>query len=120
MTFVDLEGMARDLNTIIKPNEVLATHDIGAVAYFAEYEVLDLVGLVNLQVGQYHAEQNVESYLQGAKPDYLLIFPDWDRFFLHINVESKPGRYELIKVYAGGIVRPQPYMLYRVNYAEDP
>ncbi len=119
-TFVDLEGMARDLNTIIKPNEVLATHDIGAVAYFAEYEVLDLVGLVNLQVGQYHAEQNVESYLQGAKPDYLLIFPDWDRFFLHINVESKPGRYELIKVYAGGIVRPQPYMLYRVNYAEDP
>ncbi len=119
-TFVDLEGMAQDLNTIIKPNEVLATHDIGAVAYFADYEVLDLVGLVNLQVGQYHSGRNVTSYLQGAKPDYLLIFPEWDRFFLHINPEADPDRYQLIKVYEGGSVRPQPYRLYRVNYAEDP
>jgi hypothetical protein len=115
-TLVDLEGMVRDLNTIIQPDQTLATHDIGAVAYFGHFKVLDLVGLVNPDVIPYHKERAVNEYIELARPDYLLIFPDWDFFFLRLDPGSHPEQYELLKVYEGRNIRVLPYLLYRIKY----
>ncbi len=114
----DLEAMALDLNTIIKPNELLATHDIGAVGYFAHYGILDLVGLVNPKVIPFHDDRRLRQYVEAAHPDYLLVFPDWDAEFLHIFPGNNPRRYELLKIYHGGDLRQSPYLLYRVHSIE--
>jgi hypothetical protein len=119
-TLADLETMAHDLNTIVRPGETLATHDIGAVAYYADYEVLDLVGLVNPDVVPYHKGREVALYLNVARPDYLLIFPEWDADFLHIFPANDPARYELVKAYPGRNVRPLTYLLYRIRYPTVP
>lgn len=115
----DLEPMAIELNTIVQPGEVLATHDIGAVGYFAEYPVIDLVGLVNEEVVEYHEGRRLNEYVEQVRPDYLLIFPDWDVYFLRLGTLSNPERYELIKEYEGGPIRRQVYQLFRVHW-DDP
>jgi arabinofuranosyltransferase len=119
-TFVDLEGMAQDLNNIVRPDQVLATHDIGAAGYFAKYRVLDLVGLVNPDVVRFHSGRHLDRYIQAARPDYLLVFPDWDYQYLHLYPGDHPDMYELVKVYPGRNIRPQPYLLYRVHYSVAP
>jgi hypothetical protein len=119
-TLVDLEAMARDLNTIVRPDQVLATHDIGAVGYYAEYHVLDLVGLVNPDVIPFHKKREVAKYVDSVRPDYLLTFPEWDYFFLRIHPGDNPQKYELIKVYPGGNIRLSSYVLYRIHHDEPP
>lgn len=114
-TRVNLAAMAQELNSIVKPNEVLATHDIGAVGYYADYQVLDLVGLVNPAVLPYQKDRRVKEYLELARPDYILIFPEWDFYFLHIYPGDDP-RFTLIKEYPGGNIRQPPYLLYKVNW----
>jgi len=113
-TLNDLEAMALDLNTIVEPDETLAAHDIGALGYFADFEVLDMVGLVNDEVVPYHDDRDFVTYFNQVEPDYLLTFPDWDLFFFHLFPQDHPERFELVKVYEGGPVRSQPYVLYRV------
>jgi len=119
-TFVDLEGMAQDLNTIVAPDNTIATHDIGAVGFFGHYRVLDIVGLVNPDVVPYHSGRHVDRYLQAVKPDYLLIFPDWDFQYLHIYPGNHPEIYEMVKVYPGRSIRPDPYVLYRLHWGAVP
>jgi len=119
-TLVDLEAMARDLNTIVRPDQTLATHDIGAVGYYANYKVLDLVGLVNPEVVKFHSGRHVSEYIDAVRPDYLLVFPSWDADLLHIFPGDHPDRYELVKVYPGRNIRPDPYLLYRVKYPLAP
>jgi hypothetical protein len=119
-TLVDLESMARDLDTIVKPDQTLATHDIGAVGYFANYRVLDLVGLVNPAVVKFHDGRHVIDYINASRPDYLLVFPSWDADFLHIYPGDHPEQFELVKVYPGRNIRPDPYLLYRVRYPVKP
>ena len=119
-TLVDLESMARDLNTIVQPDQTLATHDIGAVGYFADYHVLDLVGLVNPDVVKFHDGRHVSDYINAVRPDYLLIFPSWDADFLHIYPGDHPEQFELVKVYPGRNIRPDPYLLYRIKYPVTP
>jgi hypothetical protein len=114
-TRADLSGMAQDLNRIVKPDETLAAHDIGAVGYFANYEVLDLVGLVNPAVLPYQEDRRVKEYLEMARPDYILLFAEWDFFFLHI-FPGDDARFTLVKEYPGGPIRQTPYLLYKVNW----
>jgi hypothetical protein len=116
-TLYDLEAMALDLNTIVGRDETLAAHDIGALGYFADFRVLDMVGLVNDDVIPYHEDRDFATYFNQVEPDYLLTFPDWDRFFFRLFPQDQPERFELVKVYEGGPVRSQPYVLYRVIHA---
>jgi hypothetical protein len=113
-THNDLEVMARDLNTIIAPGETLATHDIGAVQFFGNFKVLDLVGLVNPEVAEFHSGRRLAQYVDLKKPHYLLVMPDWDRDMLRINPAERKDRFELVKVYPAARVRREPYLLYRV------
>jgi len=116
-TRVDLAAMAEDLNTIIEPGQTLATHDIGAVGYYAHYQVLDLVGLVNPTVLPYHEDRRVKEYVEAVRPDYLLVFPEWDLYFLHIFA-ADDARFQLVKEYPGDAARLLTYRLYKVNWDE--
>ena len=73
-------------------DSLIALHDIGAVGYFSDRKILDLVGLTNPEVSRYYwdrsskrpfnlSERRVMDYLKEKKPDYLVMFPDWDRYF---------------------------------------
>jgi hypothetical protein len=108
-----LEVMAKDLNTIVLPGESLATHDVGAVSYYADFKVIDLVGLANPEVVEYHDGRRLQEYIELEQPDYLLIFDQWDIWFLGLFAADRPNRFELVKVYP---TLPSNFSLYRVSY----
>lgn len=61
---------------------VIATHDIGAIGFFAQRRVLDTVGLINPGVLNFlkpgvPADLGVLHFLEQEKPDYLVILPNW-------------------------------------------
>ena len=56
----------------------LAVHDIGAVGYFAEREVIDLAGLVNPEVIPIIRDENrLKQYIDQQNVHYLVTFPGW-------------------------------------------
>lgn len=57
----------------------LALNDVGAIGYFSNRTVVDLMGLVSPEVLPYRrlGEEGVLEFLAQACPDYLIIFPTW-------------------------------------------
>jgi hypothetical protein len=114
----DLVAMAQELDDIILPTETLATHDIGAVGYYGHFKVLDLVGLVDPDAVQYHPRRQTKAQIEKERPDFLLIFPHWDRHYLMIDPWYHPEKYQWIGTYPGGELRKAPYFLYRIVYPQ--
>lgn len=92
MAFIKLELMyeqvGRDLENEIKPNEVLAAGDIGALGYFTGARILDTVGLITPQVASYYPLP--ESYYEinyaiapglilDNQPEFLVILEIYGR-----------------------------------------
>jgi len=61
------------------PDAVLAVNDIGALTYFGQRRVIDLVGLATPDIlpERRRGELALLGYLERACPDYLVIFPRW-------------------------------------------
>jgi hypothetical protein len=60
------------------PDTLLAINDIGAIAYFSEREVLDLVGLVTPEVLPYRTKRDgIFEFVALKKPAYVVIFDEW-------------------------------------------
>jgi hypothetical protein len=57
----------------------LAVNDVGAISYFGDRRIIDLMGLVTPEILPYrrHGPDGVLRYLERACPDYLVIFPAW-------------------------------------------
>ena len=59
-------------------NALIAAHDIGALGYFAERNILDLAGLITPDVIPFiRNEGKLAEYLNEEKADYLVTFPSW-------------------------------------------
>ena len=59
-------------------NARLAAHDIGALGYFSERDLLDLAGLVSPEViPLIRDEAGLAEYMTDQGVDYLVIFPGW-------------------------------------------
>jgi hypothetical protein len=57
---------------------LVATHDIGAIGYFAQRPVIDMAGLVDSQVTAYLGDQpRLEAYLKARHARYVVEFTDW-------------------------------------------
>ena len=75
--------------------EVLATHDIGAIGYFSGRRVIDTSGLVTpailpyLQPGQ-RADIGVLAFLEQARPDYLVVMPSWYPDLVRLDDHFEP------------------------------
>jgi len=106
--------MAKYLRDEVPPGVAIATHDIGAIAYFSEREVIDLVGLVNPDVVDYHEGRRLREYVDEEEPGYLVILDDWEPLFLRLGVREDPALFEEVRVFSGG--RSGPFTVYRTHY----
>ena len=69
------------------PDALVATHDIGAIGYFAGRRVIDLAGLVTPSLaGHLRDEAYLWEYLRANRADYLAVLPDW-----YPNLSRQPG-----------------------------
>lgn len=60
------------------PEDLLAVHDIGAVGYFGERQIIDLAGLVTPEIISFiQNEDQIVDYLDAQGVAYLITFPDW-------------------------------------------
>ena len=61
------------------PAARLAVNDIGAIAYFGDRWIIDVMGLVTPEILPYRRQgaAGVLRYLERTCPDYLVIFPAW-------------------------------------------
>lgn len=56
----------------------LGVNDVGAITYFGQRPIIDLVGLVTPEIVRYRRQPDgVLRYLERTCPDYVVIFPDW-------------------------------------------
>ena len=61
-----------------KPDSLVAAHDIGALGYFGERNLLDLAGLISPEVIPFiRDEAKLALYLSDRGADYLVTFPGW-------------------------------------------
>ncbi len=57
---------------------VVATHDIGAIGYFAERPLLDLAGLITPEIIPLLADETaLSAYVLASEADYLVTAPGW-------------------------------------------
>jgi arabinofuranosyltransferase len=61
------------------PDTLIALNDVGALSYFGERRVIDLVGLATPEILPYRrqGEAGLLRYLGRRCPEYLVIFPAW-------------------------------------------
>jgi len=80
VTFIEDEmvSTARWVAAHTEPDSRIAAHDIGALGYFGEREIIDLAGLVSPDVIPFmRDEAQLADYLDSRNADYLVTFPDW-------------------------------------------
>ena len=75
-------AMGRWLAANTTTDAVVATNDIGAIAYFSGRRIVDIVGLATPEVLAYlapgvAADLGVLRFLEKVQPDYLVILPNW-------------------------------------------
>ncbi len=64
-----------------QPDDLIAAHDIGALGYFSERDILDLAGLISPEVIPFiKDEMRLAEYLDQKQVDYLMTFPSWYPF----------------------------------------
>jgi hypothetical protein len=62
----------------LPPDSLLAVHDIGALGYFDDHELIDLAGLISPEVIPFiKDEAQIAVYLDQKGADYLIAFPDF-------------------------------------------
>jgi len=56
----------------------ISAHDIGALGFFTNREIVDLAGLISPDVIPFiNDESALKTYLDNQDVDYLMIFPNW-------------------------------------------
>jgi len=74
----EMVDTAKWITTHTEPNAVIAAHDIGALGYFGQREIIDLAGLVSPAVIPIiHNEDALIEWLDNHDANYLMTFPDW-------------------------------------------
>lgn len=69
---------ARWIRDNTRPEALIAAHDIGALGYFSQREVLDLAGLISPGVIPFiRDEVMLEDFILKSQADYLVTFPGW-------------------------------------------
>jgi len=69
---------AQWLNENTEKDALIAVHDIGAIGYFSQRQLLDLAGLVSPEVIPFiRDETRLAEYLDQNNANYLVTFPGW-------------------------------------------
>jgi hypothetical protein len=60
------------------PEALIAAHDIGALGYFSQRDIVDLAGLISPDVIPFiRDEHRLKDYLDNQNVNYLMTFPAW-------------------------------------------
>ncbi len=74
----EMVASARWISENTEIDSIVAAHDIGALGYFGDREVLDLAGLVDAEVIPILRDEAVlAEWLDERQADYLMTFPGW-------------------------------------------
>lgn len=74
----EMVQVARWVNENTPSTAVIGAHDIGALGYFGERQIIDLAGLITPDVIPFIRDQELlADYLTKNKADYLITFPSW-------------------------------------------
>lgn len=74
----EMVAVGRWLAENTPPDAVIATHDIGAIGYFAERPLRDLAGLITPEIIPLLADETaVSAYVLDSDADYLVTAPGW-------------------------------------------
>lgn len=66
------------INENLAEDSIIAAHDIGALGFFSNRQILDLAGLISPEVIPFiRDEGQLSDYMDANNVDYLMIFPDW-------------------------------------------
>ena len=69
---------AKWINLHTEESDIIAAHDIGALGYFGEREIIDLAGLIQQDIIPIiRDEKEIKNYIIKKQVDYLIIFYDW-------------------------------------------
>ncbi len=107
--------MAEFLRDEVPPGVAIATHDIGAIGYFSEREVIDLVGLVNPDVIDSHDGRELREYVDDVQPGYIVVLEAWEDLFIQLGLKDSPELFEPIRIFPGG--RAGTFTVYRTHYS---
>lgn len=65
-------------------NDLVAVHDIGAMGYYGNHQILDLAGLITPEVIPFIRNQaDLAVFLDERGVNYLVVFPDWYPDLIH-------------------------------------
>jgi hypothetical protein len=67
--------MANWLKSNSPKDATVAAHDFGALGFISERKIIDITGLVDREAFPYR--ENLSSFLEMKKPDYLIIIDEW-------------------------------------------
>ena len=69
---------AKWVSANLPPDTVIAAHDIGALGYFDNHQLIDLAGLISPEVIPFiRDEERLSAFLDERGADYLIAFPDF-------------------------------------------
>jgi hypothetical protein len=86
----------------IPPGSQVAAHDIGALGYFADVQLLDLAGLVSPQVIPYLGnDEQLWEFAQRGGARYFITYPGWCPAFTQLP------KLELVFTTGSGVCNPQ-------------
>jgi hypothetical protein len=105
--------IAQYLRQVLPPGGTVATHDIGAIGFYSERRVIDLVGLVNPKVVKYHEGRHLRDYVDQVKPSYIVVFPTWEESFLKLGLKDDPQLFEEVGSFAR---EGEPLVVYKTHY----
>jgi hypothetical protein len=73
----EMVGTATWVRENIRPDALLAVHDIGALGYYVDNPILDLAGLISPDVVPFLRDPvQLTAYLDANSADYLIVFLD--------------------------------------------
>jgi hypothetical protein len=74
----EMVSVAHWLNLNTSEDSIIAVHDIGAIGYFGNHDLLDLAGLISPDVISFiRDEDQLGKYLDTQGAEYLVTFPGW-------------------------------------------
>jgi hypothetical protein len=84
------------------PGAVVATNDIGAIAYFSGREIVDTEGLVTPEAISYK-RAHTDQFVEQVTPDLLIVLPNWyPELVARTDILREVGRVTAPKIIAGG------------------
>ena len=84
----EMVDTAKWVSENIPQGDLIAAHDIGALGYYDDHNMIDLAGLVSPEVVPFiRDEEKLAEYLDARGAQYLIAFPD---FYPLLSELSKP------------------------------